>query len=403
MYKKSFVAVLVGFMMLSGPFLVSADTVSVGSLQTKIQTLLARVKDLQAQIASLVSSSGVATNTPASMPSVTCYSFGRSLSIGVKGTDVSALQQLLVAQGFSIPAGVTGYFGVQTKSALANWQAKNNVIITTNPGSGIFGPLSRGAFNRWCSNGNNGNHGNGNNGNNSGSSTSTSTAPATISFTADPQSGVAPLNVTFTASAPLTSGSSTLSVDFGDTSTNTLMAPGSCIAVTAIVGGQSGIRCSASTSHLYTATGTYTARLMQDTCPAGAQCLVGPLTVATTTITVNARTATTSSSSASVRLNAPGSVTIAQGGIAEIRNKNIYFTLTNLTATSTTIQVVPVGCWNSFPSDIPPQIVCMIFAVPIPPQTLTVGQAYRSGNTSITLTKIKNDTATFFVTIIPTL
>ncbi len=95
------------------------------------------------------------------------------------------------------------------------------------------------------------------------------------------------------------------------------------------------------------------------------------------------------------QLNAPGNVSLQQGGIAEIRNKSFYFTLQNLSSSSATIQITPVGCWNSFPSDTPPRILCMIASVPIPPKTLSVGQTYSIANYGITLTQIRNGVATF--------
>ena len=97
------------------------------------------------------------------------------------------------------------------------------------------------------------------------------------------------------------------------------------------------------------------------------------------------------------QLNAPGSISLPQDGIAEIRNENFYFTSQSLSSSSVTIQITPVGCWNSFPSDTPPKLRCMIAVVPIPPQTLSVGQTYSSANYSITLTKISAALATFLV------
>ena len=378
MYKTSLLTVVVGLVVLTAPFLAGAQTmspsVSVGSMQTEIQSLLSRIEALRVEIAALISASGT---TGGVMPAQPCYAFVRSLTQGARGNDVSALQKFLLDRGFSIPAGATGYFGGQTKVALAGWQAANNIAVSTDSGSGIFGPRTRGIYARSCGMG--------------GTSTST---PAVFSFTANPTAGVAPLEVTFTASAPITSGSSTFSVDFGDKSDIATMMPGSCIAISSIVGGQGGIRCSAKVAHTYTAAGTYTARLMHDTCPAGAQCFVGPLTVASMTVTVSATT-----SKDITNLNAPGSVTLAAGGVVEIRNVNSYFTLKGLIATSATIEVTPVGCWNYFPSDTPPQIMCMIYAVPIPPQTLAVGQSYHAGKYDITLTKIENNKATFLIQI----
>ncbi len=105
----------------------------------------------------------------------------------------------------------------------------------------------------------------------------------------------------------------------------------------------------------------------------------------------------TSTASDIRRLNAPGNVSLPQGGIAEIRNESFYFTLQGLSSFSTTIQITPVGCWNSFPSDTPPRVRCMIATVLIPPQTLSIGQTYSAANYSITLTQIGNAIAIFSV------
>jgi len=101
--------------------------------------------------------------------------------------------------------------------------------------------------------------------------------------------------------------------------------------------------------------------------------------------------------SAIKELNVPGSVSLRQGGIAEVRNESFYFTLQDLSPSSATIEITPVGCWNSFPSDKPPRIRCMIAVVPITPQTLSVGQTYSTPNYGIKLTEISGDTATFSV------
>lgn len=99
------------------------------------------------------------------------------------------------------------------------------------------------------------------------------------------------------------------------------------------------------------------------------------------------------------QLSAPGSVSLRQGGVAEIRNKSFYFALQSLSLSSATIQITPVGCWNSFPSDPPPQVRCMIAVVRIPPQTLSVGQTYGATNYGVMLTQINNSTATFSVSV----
>jgi hypothetical protein len=63
----------------------------------------------------------------------------QDLTPGMEGENVRALQQLLIAQGYSISAGVTGFFGAQTQAALAKYQAEHNIA----PSSGYFGPLTQ--------------------------------------------------------------------------------------------------------------------------------------------------------------------------------------------------------------------------------------------------------------------
>lgn len=65
-----------------------------------------------------------------------------NLTVGSVGAAVSCLQQNLIASGYSIPAGATGYFGMQTKAAVAAWQAAFGI----SPAAGYFGPISR---SRW--------------------------------------------------------------------------------------------------------------------------------------------------------------------------------------------------------------------------------------------------------------
>ncbi|MBI2025633.1 peptidoglycan-binding protein [Candidatus Kaiserbacteria bacterium] len=65
-----------------------------------------------------------------------------NLTIGSSGAAVTCLQQTLIAGGYSIPAGATGYFGAQTRSAVAAWQAAKGIT----PAVGYFGSISRAAF-----------------------------------------------------------------------------------------------------------------------------------------------------------------------------------------------------------------------------------------------------------------
>ncbi len=105
-------------------FAPTARAATVAELQAQVQALLA-------QIASLTTGSGA---------SVT---FTRDLTLGSSGAEVTALQNFLIKKGHSIPAGATGYFGVQTQTALKAFQAANGIA----PAAGYFGPLTRARVN----------------------------------------------------------------------------------------------------------------------------------------------------------------------------------------------------------------------------------------------------------------
>lgn len=117
--------------------LTTAQVSSILSLLSSFGASSATIANVNAALTGGTSTSGTTTTTAGSC------SFSRSLTIGSTGADVTCLQQALIAGGFSIPAGATGYFGTQTKAAVASWQSSRNVA----PAVGYFGPISQGAWN----------------------------------------------------------------------------------------------------------------------------------------------------------------------------------------------------------------------------------------------------------------
>jgi PKD repeat protein len=350
----------IGIFIVATPLISSATSIS--DLQSQIQGLLFQIQTLQTQNSAAVSSSA-AIASPVMPP---CFTYSRSLYIGARGSDVTALQQFLSARGY-LNVSATGYFGSLTAAAIGKWQSENGIAASGGAGFGIFGPLSRAFMLRSCG------------------GTTTGTGTTGTNFTASPTSGAAPLTVQFISSAPQ---GSTLgnSVNFGDGSTGTLGVVPVCSSCNA-----EGV-----VSHTYASAGTYTATLTSGacSCPAGGICNCPMIQIlGTATITVGSTTVVPNIQ----QLNAPGNVSLSLGGIAEIRNESAYFTLENLSASSATIQITPVGCWNSFPSDTPPRVRCMIATVPIPPQTLSAGQSYTSQNYRVTLSQINGGTASFSV------
>jgi peptidoglycan hydrolase-like protein with peptidoglycan-binding domain len=106
----------------------TTTTTTTGSSMTNAQ-LAAEIASLQAQLAASQGTTMTTGSTPA---------FTMSLTIGSTGSQVSALQTWLIAHGYSIPAGATGYFGTETQAAVAAFQAANGIT----PDVGYFGPIT---------------------------------------------------------------------------------------------------------------------------------------------------------------------------------------------------------------------------------------------------------------------
>jgi len=121
-----------GLVLSSFAFVAPAQADTTSDLQAQINALLAQIASLQGQLGG--SSSAMAQ-------------FTRDLTIGSTGADVTELQTWLISKGYSIPAGATGYFGVQTQAAVAAFQAANGIT----PAAGYFGPITRAKVNAMLS------------------------------------------------------------------------------------------------------------------------------------------------------------------------------------------------------------------------------------------------------------
>ena len=151
------------------PVSVSADHTTAHT----IEQLAAQIASLQASLSALQSSSTTTTQC----------NFTRSLTIGAKGSDVTCLQDYLTSTGhFTFSGGSTGYFGPVTKTAVAAWQAANNV----SPAVGYFGTISKAKY--------------------TSVSTSTTTTTTTTTTPTTPTTPVTP-PVSGTVTASLASGS----------------------------------------------------------------------------------------------------------------------------------------------------------------------------------------------------
>ena len=136
---------LIGF-----AFLTAALGFPIASHAATIEELLVQVRFLTAQIAALQAQQG----TPAAPQSgAACPNLSRNLSRGMRGADVTQLQQFLFSQSHLTPDSVTGYFGPLTEAAVKQFQCRHLQICSGSPesnGHGAAGPRTRNAINNSC-------------------------------------------------------------------------------------------------------------------------------------------------------------------------------------------------------------------------------------------------------------
>ena len=294
----------VGIALLVSPLLASADTAS--EIQAKINILLAQIAQLQQQLSSLRTTTPVEPVQPIfdpAPPSRICPQILRTLDQGISGDDVKEVQAFLgVSQ--------TGYFGPMTAKAVAAFQADEGLSQV-----GIIGPMTRAAFARRCGWGDH-----------------------NSTFSASPTSGAAPLTVNFNYPADNGNDLAQYAVSFGDGTSGQMqfIVPPCAPPGPGIMVPPNYCRGSFSTSHTYTANGTYTAQLIKSDpggCPGNISdpsCLGAPASreiVGTVTISVGGNTSdgprlAPQSDTAGV-IGAP--VSIIGTGFTPGNTNNVYF------------------------------------------------------------------------------
>ena len=178
-------------------------------LRAQTQALLARVQQLQAQLAT--GGSAPAGSTGAAYDSSSCPLIGRSLKRGASGDDVTRLQQFLARDPSVYPEGLaSGFYGALTEAAVKRWQVKYNIVSSGSPdttGYGVVGPRTAAAIALLCTTGSYG-----------GVPGPGAPAPVGGFIQVTPITGNAPLSVAIQATVNTVNscGGATYVLDYGD-------------------------------------------------------------------------------------------------------------------------------------------------------------------------------------------
>ena len=150
------VSATIGLLLFAFPSLAAADTAS--ELEAQIESLQARIVQLQEQLAALAHAANAAPQTDAAFSNAgagaaSCPALGRALYAGLRGDDVAALQRFLAAHGYFAADSLTGFFGSATEDAVKKWQAAHGVVSSGNhesTGWGVVGERTRAAIAEAC-------------------------------------------------------------------------------------------------------------------------------------------------------------------------------------------------------------------------------------------------------------
>lgn len=134
----------------------ASNALTIEELQSQIATLVARIAELQLQIAQNAAPKSSTSSSTATTTAVGsgCPVFPRTLSRGDRGTDVANLQSFLARDPSIYSGDITSFFGPLTEAALRKWQAKNGIVDggdASSTGWGVLGNRTRAAISSQCS------------------------------------------------------------------------------------------------------------------------------------------------------------------------------------------------------------------------------------------------------------
>ena len=141
-------------MVFSFAFVTPANAQTVEDLTAQINSLLATIASLQAQLAGMTGGSTTGGSSA-------CYNFTQNHKMGQTGGDIMNIQKYMNANGFAVsatgagsPGNETSYFGSRTKAAVVAWQNANAAAVLApvglSAGTGYWGSSSRAFANANC-------------------------------------------------------------------------------------------------------------------------------------------------------------------------------------------------------------------------------------------------------------
>lgn len=138
--------ITVAVVIAASPLFVSADTVT--DLRVQFQSVLARLAELQQELALVESSAAQGA------VSGVCATINQNLSLGMENAEVKKLQEYLARDKSIYPEAITsGYYGMLTQQAVQRWQVQYGVVSSGSPsttGYGAVGPKTRAAMAAAC-------------------------------------------------------------------------------------------------------------------------------------------------------------------------------------------------------------------------------------------------------------
>ena len=301
-YSKYAGVILGAAMLFSAALPASASSLTSAQVSAIIQLLQSFNAD-QSVIANVQATLGGTAQPP---PVSACVDIYRNLARGSTGSDVFNLQNYLATKGY-FNASATSYYGSITAQAVGNLQVALGIVYSANDTAyGIFGPRTRAAI--GCRR-----------------ITPPPPLPVSVTFSATPTSGWAPLAVNFNANGL---SNSQYVISYGDGQNSGYLTAPACMNI---------YGCPVNISHTYTIAGTYTAKLSKVPGPAEGQCNVtnpNCFVIAIATITVGGTPPLTAVPTAAFTVNGATYTTVSVGD-----SNNYAWSSTNGTSAKTTVVI----------------------------------------------------------------